>query len=107
MKLIVLFLQWFAIYYIDKTRSPAHTNHEVINVNNNLYKDEGAPLNNNFMDNNDAPVGFKMTLAQNMDALNKFTALPKAQQQALVNGARQITNPEEMQVYVMQVLQGG
>lgn len=65
-----------------------------------------TPLNKDFLDNDDTSVGFKTMLAQNINALNIFTSLPKAQQQALVDGAKQVSTPEEMRVYILNVLQG-
>lgn len=75
-------------------------------MNNAVSTNMGVPLGNDFMHNSEAPVGFKMMLAQNTDALDKFASLPEPQQRALIDGARQISNPEEMQVYVLNVLQG-
>lgn len=75
-------------------------------MDNTFSQATGAPLNNSVMDKDDAPVGFKMTLAQNINALSTFTALPKSQQQALVEGARQVSNPQDMQAYVERIVQG-
>lgn len=55
------------------------------------------------MDNEELPIGFTMELAMHADALNKFSRLPKAQQEAYIDGARNIENREQMRNYVEQM----
>lgn len=50
--------------------------------------------------NEELPIGFTMELAMHSDALNQFSKLPKAQQNQLVDGARQVHSREEMRHYV-------
>ena len=46
------------------------------------------------------PLGFGMALAQNIEALDKFSQLTKSQQQAYINGSRKVNSKQEMQAYV-------
>lgn len=55
------------------------------------------------MDNEELPIGFTMELAMHADALNKFSRLPKAQQEAYIDGARDIESREQMRNYVEQI----
>ena len=40
------------------------------------------------IDNQELPIGFTMELAQHSDILNQFAKLPEAEQNNIVNGAR-------------------
>lgn len=50
--------------------------------------------------NEELPIGFTMELAMHSDALNRFSKLSKPEQDALVEGARQVHSREEMRSYV-------
>ncbi len=50
--------------------------------------------------NEELPIGFTMELAQHSDILNRFAKLPKAEQESIVDGARQVTSRDEMRNYV-------
>lgn len=52
------------------------------------------------IDNQELPIGFTMELAQHSDILNRFAQLPKAEQDSIVNGAREISSRNEMRNYV-------
>lgn len=55
------------------------------------------------IDNEELPIGFTMELAMHPDALNKFARLPKAQQEAYIDGARKAESREQMRNYVEQI----
>ena len=57
------------------------------------------------IDNDELPIGFTMELAMHADTLNKFSRLPKAQQEAYIDGAREIESREQMRNYVEQMFQ--
>lgn len=46
------------------------------------------------------PIGLTMELAMHADTLNRFSRLPRAEQQAYIDGARMIGSREEMRGYV-------
>ena len=50
--------------------------------------------------NEELPIGFTMALAQRSDLLNQFARLPEEEQQAVVEGARQVKPKSEMRGYV-------
>lgn len=52
------------------------------------------------IDNQELPIGFTFELALHPDQLNKFAQLPKAEQDAIVAGAREIHSRNEMRNYV-------
>lgn len=52
------------------------------------------------INNQELPIGFTMELAQNSDSLNKFSQLSKAEQENIVNGAKEVKSRDEMQNYV-------
>ncbi|MCL2508855.1 MAG: hypothetical protein FWF05_06735 [Oscillospiraceae bacterium] len=51
-------------------------------------------------DQNGVPLGFGMALAQNTEALQKFSRLTKSQQQEYISGARKVNSKQEMRAYV-------
>ena len=55
------------------------------------------------IDHEEIPTGFTMELAMHADALNKFARLPKAQQEAYIDGAKKAKNREQMHNYVEQI----
>lgn len=46
------------------------------------------------------PLGMGMALAQNEPAMERFAAMPMAEQKAVIEGARQVRSRREMQNYV-------
>lgn len=52
------------------------------------------------IDNHELPIGFTMELAQHSDVLNRFAGLSEAEQNTIVNGAREIKSRDEMRNYV-------
>ena len=52
------------------------------------------------MDNHQMPLGFGFALAQNPDAMKKFSALPEARQEQLLRQARAVSSKREMQSLV-------
>ena len=57
------------------------------------------------IDNQELPIGFTMKLAQHSDILNQFAKLPEAEQNNIVNGARDISSKNEMRNYVENMFQ--
>lgn len=49
------------------------------------------------------PIGFTMELAMHADALNKFSRLPKSEQETHISQAREIKSREQMRNYVEQM----
>lgn len=52
------------------------------------------------INNEELPIGFTMELAQHSDTLNRFAQLSKAEQQSIVDGARNVKSRDEMRTYV-------
>lgn len=52
------------------------------------------------IDNSELPIGFTMELALHSDILSEFSSMPKAKQDEIVEGARQVKSREEMRSYV-------
>ncbi|MEG0979602.1 MAG: hypothetical protein RR911_02270 [Oscillospiraceae bacterium] len=48
----------------------------------------------------DLPAGFSVALAQDLNALDHFAALPSVKQQIVIEKARHINSKEEMRSYV-------
>lgn len=57
------------------------------------------------IDNEELPIGFTMELAQHSDILNRFASLPKTEQDAIIEGARNINSRSEMRHYVESVFE--
>lgn len=57
------------------------------------------------INNQELPIGFTMELAQNSDSLNKFSQLPKVEQESIVNGAKEVKSRDEMRNYVNNMFQ--
>lgn len=49
------------------------------------------------MDRNDLPLGFGFALAQNPDAMQRFSNLPNEEQRALLQKAHAVSSKDEMQ----------
>lgn len=60
---------------------------------------------NNFVDGPEMPLGLGMALAQNLNAMNRFASLSKAEQQAIIAHTHSINSKEEMQAYVQTLFQ--
>ena len=52
------------------------------------------------IDNRELPIGFTMELAQHSNALIQFSNMSRADQQSVIEGAKQIQSPQEMRNYV-------
>ncbi len=60
----------------------------------------------NYANGEGIPLGFGMLLAQNTEAMNRFSALPDEQKQAIIDGAARINSKKEMRAYVDQIVNG-
>lgn len=56
------------------------------------------------MNNSELPLGFGLALAQNTEAMEKFSNLSEAQKQEIINGTHAITSKSEMREYVSKIL---
>lgn len=56
--------------------------------------------------NEELPIGFSMALAQHSDALNHFSHLSKAEQERVIEEAKQKHSHEAMRNYVENMFQG-
>jgi uncharacterized protein YdeI (YjbR/CyaY-like superfamily) len=56
------------------------------------------------MEEQELPLGFGMALAQHPEAMQRFAALPEAEQQAIIDGTHQVRSREEMQAYVERLM---
>ncbi len=52
------------------------------------------------MRRNEMPVGFSMALAQNPDAMQKFSCLSEEKKQEIIDGTHSIKSKQEMHEYV-------
>ncbi|MBW7571749.1 hypothetical protein [Caproiciproducens faecalis] len=50
------------------------------------------------------PLGFGMALAQNVQAMEYFSALPQPEQQQIVQHTHEIQSKQEMQDYVQNLI---
>ena len=60
----------------------------------------------NFAEGKDMPLGLGMALAQNINAMEKFSALPEEQQQQMIAHVHEINSRKEMRSYVQQFAEG-
>ena len=60
----------------------------------------------NYANGEGIPLGFGMLLAQNTDAMNRFSALTDEQKQSIINGAAKVNSKKEMREYVNQIING-
>ena len=58
----------------------------------------------NLADGPEMPEGLGMALAQNLEAMNRFASLPRAQQQRIIERTHSIRSKEEMQAFVRALL---
>ncbi len=54
----------------------------------------------NLVDGSDIPMGLGMALAKNLDAMNCFSAMPRAMKEQVIEHTHQIRSKKEMQAYV-------
>lgn len=56
------------------------------------------------MDNNQMPAGLAMALAQDVNALDAFTAMSKAERSKIIEQARAVNSSEEMRSLVSSIV---
>lgn len=54
----------------------------------------------NFVNGKDIPLGFGMALAQNSEAMTRFSAMTEEQRRQLIEGTHSVRSKKEMQAYV-------
>lgn len=54
----------------------------------------------NFVNGKDIPLGFGMALAQNSEAMTRFSAMSEEQRRQLIEGTHSVRSKKEMQAYV-------
>ncbi|MDD6991524.1 MAG: hypothetical protein PUI48_06830 [Oscillospiraceae bacterium] len=54
----------------------------------------------NFVNGKDIPLGFGMALAQNSEAMTRFSAMSEEQRGQLIEGTHSVRSKKEMQAYV-------
>lgn len=54
----------------------------------------------NFVNGKDIPLGFGMALAQNSEAMNRFSAMSDEQRRQLIEGTHSVRSKKEMKAYV-------
>lgn len=52
---------------------------------------------------NEMPLGFVMALAQNSEALNKFTSLSENKKQEIINATHKVNSRTEMRQFVNKI----
>ena len=57
--------------------------------------------------NSDVPMGLGMALAQNVEAMQAFSAMEPAKQRAIIDRTHTIGSKKEMQALVSQIGRGG
>ncbi len=55
----------------------------------------------------DMPLGLRMALTQNMEAMSRFAELSESEKMAYIQGARQVRSRQEMEQYVRRLTQSG
>ncbi|WP_283608925.1 hypothetical protein [Faecalispora anaeroviscerum] len=61
-------------------------------------------MNRQFDVNANMPTGLRMALTENLEALNRFSALSQQAQESFIRGAQQVHSKQEMQSYVINLL---
>ncbi|MGN0689953.1 MAG: YdeI/OmpD-associated family protein [Oscillospiraceae bacterium] len=56
------------------------------------------------MENYEIPMGFGMALAQNPEAMMKFSSLPESKKREIINGTHSVTSKSEMKRYVEKII---
>lgn len=54
----------------------------------------------NFANGDDIPLGFGMALAQNSEAMSRFSAMTDEQRRRLIEGTHSVRSKKEMKAYV-------
>ncbi|MBP0956617.1 MAG: hypothetical protein J5997_04525 [Oscillospiraceae bacterium] len=54
----------------------------------------------NFVNGKDIPLGFGMALAQNSEAMTRFSAMTEEQRRQLIESTHSVRSKKEMQAYV-------
>ncbi|MGN1106217.1 MAG: hypothetical protein ACI4RH_06160 [Huintestinicola sp.] len=54
----------------------------------------------NFVNGKDIPLGFGMVLAQNIEAMTRFSAMTEEQRRQIIEGTHSVNSKKEMQAYV-------
>lgn len=54
----------------------------------------------NFVNGKDIPLGFGMALAQNSEAMTRFSAMTEEQRRQLIEGTHSVRSKKEMKAYV-------
>lgn len=62
--------------------------------------------NKNYVNGPEIPMGFGMALAQNSEAMDRFSAFPEAKKRAVIEHTHQIRSKKEMQLYAQEIAQG-
>lgn len=60
----------------------------------------------NHLDSPDMPLGLGMALAQNMEAMNRFSALTEQQKRSVIAQTHQINSKAEMDAFARQIAGG-
>jgi len=58
----------------------------------------------NLFDPNEMPIGLGMAFAENVEAMRRFAAMPRPEQQAVVAHVHDIKSREEMSAYVQSLV---
>ena len=58
----------------------------------------------NYANGDGIPLGFGMLLAQNAEAMDRFSALSDEQKQLIIDGAAKVNSKQEMREYVNQIV---
>lgn len=56
------------------------------------------------MENNEMPLGLGMALAQNPEAMQKFSSLAENKKREIINGTHSVSSKEEMRQYVNNII---
>lgn len=57
------------------------------------------------MEQQELPMGFGMALSQHPEAMARFSALPEAEQRAIVEGTHAVHSKQEMRAYVERLME--
>lgn len=60
----------------------------------------------NYAEGPEIPLGLGMALAQNLDAMNRFSNLSEAEKQSIIAHTHEISSKKEMQAYVNSLFNG-
>ena len=60
----------------------------------------------NYRNGEGIPLGFGMLLAQNAEAMDRFSARPDEKKQSIIDGAARVSSKKEMREYVNQIING-